>query len=60
MGVMGIRQDFFFKIYSFMRDTERGREMVRGKSRLHAGSLMWDSIPGSQDHALSRRQTPNR
>ena len=31
-------QDF---IHSFMRDTGRGR------SRLHAGSLMWDSIPGS-------------
>ena len=34
-----------------MRDTERerGRDIGRGRSRLHAGSLTWDSIgsPGS-------------
>ena len=52
----------FFKdfIYLFMRDRERGREREaetgRGRSRLHAGSLMWDSmwdlIPGLQDQAL--------
>ena len=30
-----------------MRDTERerGRDTGRGRSRLHAGSLMWDLIP---------------
>ena len=48
-------------IYLFMRDREReterqrGRDTGRGRSRLHAGSLMWDSIPGLhdlQDHAL--------
>ena len=39
----------FFLSYLFMR--ERGREIGRGRSRLHAGSLMWDSIPGLQDHA---------
>ena len=47
---------FFFKIfiYLFMRDTEgqRGRDTGRGRSRLHAGSPMWHSIPGLQDHAL--------
>ena len=47
---------FIFKdfIYLFMRDTERtrGRDIGRGRSRLHAGSPMWDSIPGLQDHAL--------
>ena len=49
---------FFFKdfIYLFMRDTqrekERGRDIGRGRSKLHARSLMWDSIPGLQDHAL--------
>ena len=32
--------------------TERGRDIGRGRSRLHAGSLMWDLIPGLQDHAL--------
>ena len=35
-----------------MRDTERVRDIGRGRSRLHAGSLMWDLIPGLQDHAL--------
>ena len=28
-----------------MRDTERGRDVGRGKNRLPAGSPMWDSIP---------------
>ena len=54
----------FFKdfIYLFMRDTqkererERGRDTGRGKSRLHAGSPMWDLIPGPQDQALGRRR----
>ena len=27
---------FFFKIYLFMRDRERGRDIGRGRSRLHA------------------------
>ena len=57
----------FFKdfIYLFMRDThthterERGRDTGRGRSRLHTGSLMRDSIPGLQDHALNQRQAPN-
>ena len=42
-----------------MRDTERGRDVGREKSRLPVGSLMQDLIPGSQDHALSWRQTLN-
>ena len=37
-------------IYLFMidreRERERGRDTGRGRSRLHAGSLMWDLIPG--------------
>ena len=53
-------QDF---IYLFMRDRERKRgrdiDIGRGRSRLHAGSLMWDSILELQDHALGRRQTLN-
>ena len=56
----------FFKkdfIYSFMRDTHththRGRDTGRGRSRLHAGSPMWESTPGLQDHALYRRQALN-
>ena len=28
-----------------MRDTERGRDIGRGRSRLHARIPMWDSIP---------------
>ena len=27
-------------------ERERGRDPGRGRSRLHAGSLTWDSIPG--------------
>ena len=42
--------------YLFMRDRERERETGRGGSRLHAGSQMWDSILGFQDHALGCRR----
>ena len=44
----------FFKIfiYPFIRDTERGRNTGRGRSRLYAGSPMQDLIPGLQGHAL--------
>ena len=34
------------------RERERGRDTGRGRSRLPAGSLMWDSIPSLQNHAL--------
>ena len=54
----------FFKdfIYLFMRDPERerSRDTGRGRSSLYAGTPMWDSIPGLQDHALGQRQAPNR
>ena len=43
-----------------MREREAGRDTGRGRTRLHAGSLMQDSIPGLQDHALGQRQAPNR
>ena len=46
-------------MYLFMRDTERGRDIGRGRSRLPAGSPIWDSIPGPQDHDASPRQTLN-
>ena len=44
-----------------MRNThrERQRRRQRERSRLQAGSPMWDSIPGLQDHALGGRQTLN-
>ena len=48
---------FFFKkrfIYLFMIERERGRDTGRGRSRLHAGSPMWDSILGLQDHAWTK------
>ena len=53
---------FLFKdfIYLFIDTrTHRGRDTGRGRSRLHAGSLMWDWIPGLQDHALGRREALN-
>ena len=37
-----------------MKDTEREAE-----EKLYAGSLMWDSILGLWDHALSQRQVLN-
>ena len=58
-GILEVMKDFFFKyfIYLFMRDTERGKDTGRGRSRLLVGSPMRDSIPGLQDQALSQRQT---
>ena len=43
------------------RERERERERGRGtgRSRLHAGSLMKDSILGLQDYALDQRQALN-
>ena len=37
------------------REREGGKDTGRGRSGLHAGSPMWDSIPGPQDQALGRR-----
>ena len=47
--------EFFFKIlfiYSQETERERGRDTGRGRSRLHAGSWMQDSIPGPRGHTL--------
>ena len=41
------------------KERERGRDIDRGRNRLHAGSLMWDLIPGLQDHTLGQRQVLN-
>ena len=49
-------------IYLFLKILfiyERHKERGRGRSRLHAGSLTWDLIPGLQDHALGWRQGLN-
>ena len=52
---------FCLFIYSWETQRERGRDTgrSRGRSRLHAGSLIWDSIPDLQDDALGWRQTLN-
>ena len=42
----------FLRFYLCMR----GRDTGRGRSRLHAESLTWDSIPGLQDQALGGRR----
>ena len=49
-------------IYLFMKDTERerSRDTGRGRSRPHAGSPTWDSIPGPRGHALGWREALNR
>ena len=39
-----------------MRDTERGRDIGRERSRLPVVNPVRDSIPGPQDHDLSQRQ----
>ena len=45
----------FFKIFIdlFMRDTQRGRDLGRWRSRIPEGSLLQDSIPGPWDHTLN-------
>ena len=44
-----IEASFFLRFYLFIHERQTGR----GRSRLHAGSLMWDLIPGLQGHSLS-------
>ena len=39
-------------MYLFMRDRGIGSDVSRRRSRLYAGSLTWDSIPGLQDQTL--------
>ena len=59
------RRNRFFKKILFIHEGERERERERERQRekqdpgLGAGSPMWDSIPGLQDHALGRRQVLN-
>ena len=47
---MSLLKNILF-IYSWETQAER--------SRLHAGSPMWDSIPGLQDHVLGQREGLN-
>ena len=47
----------FLFIYS--QETQRGRDIGRGRSGLPVGSSMWDLILGPWDHALSWRQMLN-
>ena len=43
-------------MYLFTRDTERGKDIGRGRIRLPRGNLMWDSIPRPQDQDQNQRQ----
>ena len=40
-----------------MRDTERGRDIGRGRSRLLTGSPIWDSIPELGSHPEPKADT---
>ena len=42
-----------------MRDTERGRDTGRGRSRFPMGSPMQNWIPGLWDHVVSQREMLN-
>ena len=57
-----ICQIFFLRFCLFIHEnTEReSRDTGRGRSRLHGGSPMWNSILGLQNHALDWRQVLNR
>ena len=62
LRIHSLSKNFFLKIlfiYSWKTQRERGRDTGRGRSRLQAGSLMWDLIPGLQDHTLAQRQVLN-
>ena len=50
---------FFLSFYLFIHEKHRGRDTDRGRSRLHAGSTTWDSIPDLQDHALEPKVALN-
>ena len=45
-------KNFFKRFYLFIYETERGRDTGRGRRKLHARRLTWDSILSPQDHAL--------
>ena len=61
LGIFLISFFFFYDfIYLSMRDTERGRDTGRGRSRLPSGSPMQDSIPKPRGHDLSQSQMLNR
>ena len=60
--IMTFNDLIFLRFYLFIHERHRervgdgvGRDTGRGRSRVHAGSQMWDSILGLQDHALSQR-----
>ena len=50
---------FYLFISERHTDTHRGRDIGRGRSRLYAGSIMLNSIPGLGSHILHRRQMLN-
>ena len=49
----------FFKCFIYPWETQRERDIGRGRSRLPMGSHLWDLISGPQDHDLSQKQILN-
>ena len=60
-GKNNIFLSLFKRYYLFIheRHRERGRDTGRGRTRLPAGNLMQDWIPGPRGHTQSRRQMLN-
>ena len=54
---MFIKKNVFLRFCLFMRDTDTGRDIGRGRSRVLAGNLMWDLIPGPQNHDEPKADT---
>ena len=42
------------------RERDRGRDTIETQAGSMQGNLMWDSVPGLQDHTLGGRQALNR
>ena len=59
LGLLGQLKELWFYfsniLFTYSWETERGRDIGRGRSRLLEGSPMWDSIPGPWDRNLSWR-----
>ena len=49
---MGFFSDYIYLFMETQRKSEAETQAERERSRLHAGSQTWDSIPGLQDHNL--------
>ena len=52
-------KDFIYLFLRDTQDTQRDRDIGRGRSKLYAGSIMLNLIPGLGGHILHRSQTLN-